>query len=530
MAMSIDVSNLISLFSSVTGVDSLQLTESVEASSIEGFSEALIEQIELLQEQGQLSTDQQGLTELQELIGIEETEQLQDFAGLLNDYGKSKEWVSETGSKLPLVSVLARELKKGVNKEINIEETIDTLQDVMEHIIAATGFVEEKAVEVTEVIEQAVAFLEDDSVAEEHLDLHEKIALPLFSTQVEVPDDVGGRIQSATDTLANDVSNNEVLLQSKSAIQDQAVKSNILAEQNNIQQVFAKELEAAAPDTAAKSNTVAEQKNIQQVFAKEFEKALPVNPVSNNPVVSPTTSDGVVEVVTDLEQEFLDDILKNDQSLFKPGQENLALDKANKVEFDLNAFNAISSAEKPASNLVADISLLNRQMLNTASEIKTEAPAMTRPFNHPQWQNEFSERIVWMHNKSIPVAELRLNPQHLGPISIRIDVNQDQATIGFIAQQASVREAIEAAIPRLREMLNSQQLNLAEVNVSQQESSEQKYSQGFFQNGQKQNNHQGSNFSMDDSLEKNIENVTELTEEIERGRAVASKGLLNIYA
>ena len=532
MAMSIDVSNLLSLFSSVTGVDSLQLSESVEASSIEGFSEALIEQIELLQEQGQLSTDQQGLTELQELIGTEETEQLQDFAGLLNDYGKSKELVGETGGKLPLVSVLAKELKKGANKEINIEETIDTLQDVMEHIIAATGFVEEKAVEVTEVIEEAVAFLEGDSVSEEHQYLQEKIAPPLFSTQVEVPGNADTTTLSATDALVTDVLNNEALLQSTSAIQDQTIKSNIVEEQTNIQQVFSKELEKVASDQAAITNTVAEPKNIQQVFAKKIEKEKPVNAVSGNPVISVTNPDKVVEVVTDLEQEFLDDMLKDDQSMFKLGQENHMLDKAKQAEFDLNAFSAISSsAEKPVPNIAADISLLNRQILNSANEIKTEAPPMTRAFNHPQWQNEFSERIVWMHNKSIPAAELRLNPQHLGPISIRIDVSQDQATIGFTAQHAAVREAIEAAIPKLREMLNGQQLNLAEVNVSQQNHSEQKHPQGFFQNEQKQhNNEQGKNFSMDENRTENIENAAELTEEIERGRAVASNGLLNIYA
>ena len=524
--MNIDVSNLVSLFSNVSGLDSLQLSESVEASSIEGFSEALMEQVSLLQEQGELPVDQKDLMELQELVENGEPVQLQEFAGLLNDYGKSKGLVSETGNKLPFLN----KLEKNFN-DINIEDAIDTLQDVMNHIASVTDFVEEKVVEVTEVIERAVTFLEGESVAEEHLDQQEKIALPLFSTQVEVPgDDADKTNLLATEVLVKDLSNDEVLLQSKSAIEDQAVKSNIIAEQTNVQQIFAKELEKSAPDQVAISNTTAEQANIQQVFAKELEKAKPVNPVLSNPGGSATNPDGVVEAVSDLEQEFLDDIVKNDQNLFKLGQENQVFDKAKQAEFDLNSLSTISGVEKPASNIAADISLLNRQMLNTVSDVKTEAPPMTRAFNHPEWQNEFSERIVWMYNKSVPAAELKLNPQHLGPISIRIDVSQDQATIGFTAQHASVREAIEAAIPRLREMLNSQQLNLAEVNVSQQDSSEQRHSQGFFNNGQKQNNQQGAKFSLDEGLDKNIENAAELTEEIERGRAVASNGILNIFA
>ncbi len=59
----------------------------------------------------------------------------------------------------------------------------------------------------------------------------------------------------------------------------------------------------------------------------------------------------------------------------------------------------------------------------------------------------------------------------MGPITVRIDMNQDQATIAFTAQNSDVRNALEASIPKLREMLISQNVNLADVNVSQQSSS-----------------------------------------------------------
>ncbi len=498
--MSIDVSNLMSLFSSVSGLDAVQLSESVEAGSIDGFSEALMEQIALLQEQGQLPTDKQALIELQELVGTTETGQLQEFAGLLNSYGKSKEPVSQTGNELPLLSVLEKNIKI---KDINIEETVETLQNVMQHISAVTDFVEEKAAEVTEVIEQAVAFLQGDSMDEEQLNLQEKIATPLISTQLETSSDsVEQVVESAINTLAKDELTEEDLALLTPVIQDQTVISN----------------------------KVVEQKDIQQVLSKEFEKIAPGLSVSKNPVASVINPDGVIEVVTDTEQEFLDDMLNKEQGMFKLGQETSMLDKPKQTEFDLNALSATNNVEKSVTNnYAADISLLNRQMQSAGvgAEAKVQAPPMTQSFNHPEWQNEFSERIVWMQNKSLQAAELRLNPENLGPISIRIDVSQDQATIAFTAQHASVREAIEAAIPKLREMLNGQQINLAEVNVSQQDLSEQKNQQAFFQNGQKQDNQPGSQFSMDGN---HAENTLELTEEIERGRAVASNGLLNIYA
>ena len=105
-----------------------------------------------------------------------------------------------------------------------------------------------------------------------------------------------------------------------------------------------------------------------------------------------------------------------------------------------------------------------------AETMKSEVPALTRPLSHPNWNDDLGERIVWMNNRNISSAEIRMNPQHMGPITVRIDMNQDQATIAFTAQNADVRTALESAIPKLRDMLSSQNVNLADVNVSQQSS------------------------------------------------------------
>lgn len=106
-----------------------------------------------------------------------------------------------------------------------------------------------------------------------------------------------------------------------------------------------------------------------------------------------------------------------------------------------------------------------------AQEMKADAPALTRPLSHPNWNQEVGERIIWMNNRGISSAEIRMNPQNLGAITVRIDVDSEQQTsVSFTAQNADVRTALEASIPRLREMLSSQNLNLADVNVSQQTS------------------------------------------------------------
>lgn len=171
--------------------------------------------------------------------------------------------------------------------------------------------------------------------------------------------------------------------------------------------------------------------------------------------------------------------------------------------------------EKNLLRGVPDMGQLNRHTVDA----RTEVPALVRPLAHPDWNKELGERILWMNNRSIPAAEIKLNPQHLGPISVRIDVNQDQATISFAAQHSTVREALEASIPRLRDMMNAQQLNLIDVNVSQHFSSDQGRSQP-------------QNFAQTASS-PNLDNAdisAEAMEEIDNGRAVITKGLLSIYA
>lgn len=86
----------------------------------------------------------------------------------------------------------------------------------------------------------------------------------------------------------------------------------------------------------------------------------------------------------------------------------------------------------------------------------------------PEWADELGQRLIWMHGKSVQAAEIHLNPPQLGPMAVRIQMHDDQTSIQFASPHAAVREAIEAALPRLKELFNAQQLPLTHVEVSQQ--------------------------------------------------------------
>jgi flagellar hook-length control protein FliK len=82
-----------------------------------------------------------------------------------------------------------------------------------------------------------------------------------------------------------------------------------------------------------------------------------------------------------------------------------------------------------------------------------------------------------MVNQNMQSAEIRLNPAHLGPIEVRIEMDDEKVNVAFSSRHAAVREAVEMALPRLREMFESSGISLADANISQHTFAEQREQQ-----------------------------------------------------
>lgn len=101
------------------------------------------------------------------------------------------------------------------------------------------------------------------------------------------------------------------------------------------------------------------------------------------------------------------------------------------------------------------------------------AVPVTPAVDSAEWGGAFGEKVVWMATQNHQVAELRLNPPSLGPLEVRLTVSNDQATALFVSHHSAVREAIETALPRLREMLADNGIMLGNATVSSESFSQQ---------------------------------------------------------
>ncbi len=95
-------------------------------------------------------------------------------------------------------------------------------------------------------------------------------------------------------------------------------------------------------------------------------------------------------------------------------------------------------------------------------------PALNVPLQHPGWNQAMGDRLQWMVGHHLQSANIRLDPPELGRLDVHIQLHKDHASIAFAAPNQQVRDALESAVPRLREMMNNIGLSLGDVNVSQE--------------------------------------------------------------
>ncbi len=131
-----------------------------------------------------------------------------------------------------------------------------------------------------------------------------------------------------------------------------------------------------------------------------------------------------------------------------------------------------TAATTSIPNISSAISGLAQLSTFQTSGTTPPPPVITAPLGEQGWSEAMGQRIMWMMGKGVQAASIRITPPHLGPIQVQLSVQNDQASVNMIAQHGVVKEALEAAMPRLREMLAESNLQLVNVDVSHRENAQ----------------------------------------------------------
>ncbi|MBS1230289.1 MAG: flagellar hook-length control protein [Proteobacteria bacterium] len=100
------------------------------------------------------------------------------------------------------------------------------------------------------------------------------------------------------------------------------------------------------------------------------------------------------------------------------------------------------------------------------------------PVRDQNWAADFGQKIVWLASNDKQSAQLTLNPPQMGPIEVSLNVDKGNASVSFASANAEVRDALETALPKLREMFASAGIELGQTNVGAQSFSQQQAGNG----------------------------------------------------
>lgn len=194
-------------------------------------------------------------------------------------------------------------------------------------------------------------------------------------------------------------------------------------------------------------------------------------------------------------------------AIYNPSAGQFSLDSLSATGLTATAGLARSELARPSVPSSATVNPLSGDLANSLaglhgavaadgaranSSLATGTPTFTANVGLPvaaeQWGSQIAQRMTWLTGQGINSADIQLNPPELGPMQVRIDSSENSARVTISVHNAAIREALEAQLPRLRDMFASQGLDLVDVDVDSRD-----YTEGEFQSTQDDADAQSSN-------------------------------------
>lgn len=294
------------------------------------------------------------------------------------------------------------------------------------------------------------------------------------ATQQQPRAQEAARQQSGKPTAAEQGRSAEAAGQPPSLSTATATDSQPAAREVEAEQALAKDDAASQTDIPGAPQA---ELMMQLISSATAAAAAPAQPAPEAIDLAPTTAavgkdgkDGAAQTPLDLRAEV--DALRDGDAALKSDAKSQAMP-------DLHAAFGKAIAEAASQRPAAQAATMQLDATAPATALATlqaaaqtaHAPAahidkLTPAVGTPAWDQALGQKIVWMAQGGEQSASLTMNPPDLGPMQVVLSVSNNQASVDFMAAQPEVRQALEAALPRLREMMSESGIQLGQANVS----------------------------------------------------------------
>jgi flagellar hook-length control protein FliK len=134
------------------------------------------------------------------------------------------------------------------------------------------------------------------------------------------------------------------------------------------------------------------------------------------------------------------------------------------AELALQQARETAAAREPV--LVTALAQAQPAVMEAVQAAAAAADGLSARVGTDAWENQVGQKVVYMVGSEEQTASLTLNPPDLGPLQVVLSVSNDQASVTFSANQEEVRQALENALPRLREMMSESGIALGNATVN----------------------------------------------------------------
>ena len=125
-------------------------------------------------------------------------------------------------------------------------------------------------------------------------------------------------------------------------------------------------------------------------------------------------------------------------------------------------------APAPTGNLLAGVGASNQALGLARTETVNAMEAPSADLQGGHFDEDIGDAVRWMADQKIGHAHIKVTPNDLGTVEIRLRLDGDRVHADFSSAQAEVRQALENSLPRLRDMLGQHGFQLAHADVGQQ--------------------------------------------------------------
>jgi flagellar hook-length control protein FliK len=98
----------------------------------------------------------------------------------------------------------------------------------------------------------------------------------------------------------------------------------------------------------------------------------------------------------------------------------------------------------------------------------THMLAMAAPLGSDGFHQELATQVNWLAGQDVKQARIRIHPEDLGPIDLKVSVSHDHVDVVFSVQHPGTVQALQQSLPQLGQMLAQHGLSLGHAEVGQQ--------------------------------------------------------------